>query len=162
MTIEDSPTVEKLIDQYQDLEYPDAKSGTPGKQGKKTSQSTKRMRKSTERYQVEKRQHKNKLALHRKLKARFAKDRFKQPYHRELAIRTYAQWLETLIGKNKSIHIDKEMERNIDAAYIASTNGPGGQNVNKVATKVRLTHIPTQITVDSKKRKISNSESNYC
>ena len=37
-------------------------------------------------------------------------------------------------------------ESDLEEAFIRSS-GPGGQNVNKVATKVVLRHIPTGITV---------------
>ena len=38
-------------------------------------------------------------------------------------------------------------EKDIDFVAFVRSAGPGGQNVNKVATAVRITHIPTGITV---------------
>jgi len=38
-------------------------------------------------------------------------------------------------------------ERDIEIYGFARSSGPGGQNVNKVATAVRITHLPTQLQV---------------
>lgn len=149
MTIEDSPTVAKLIDEYEGYEDEGTEGhGTPGKQGKKKGKSIGKKIKSTERFQVEKRQYNNRNDLYNKLKPMFAEGNYKQPYHRGMALRTYAQWIESLIGKNKVIDVEEEMKRNIDATSNTSS-GPGGQNVNKLATKVRLYHTPTNTTTES-------------
>jgi len=48
-----------------------------------------------------------------------------------------------MIEVTPTIAID---EREIEESFVRSS-GPGGQNVNKVATKVTLRHIPTGVTV---------------
>lgn len=56
------------------------------------------------------------------------------------------------VSKEKQTVLAKEMERlgireeDIEETFTRSS-GPGGQNVNKVATCVRLRHIPSGITV---------------
>jgi len=44
-------------------------------------------------------------------------------------------------------------ERDLEIIGFARSSGPGGQNVNKVATAVRLTHLPTGIQVVSSTHK---------
>ncbi len=54
---------------------------------------------------------------------------------------------EELLKKMKELGVH---EADIDEKFIRS-GGPGGQNVNKVATCVQLKHLPTGITVKIQK-----------
>ncbi len=49
-------------------------------------------------------------------------------------------------------------EKDLDIVVFARSSGPGGQNVNKVATAVRVTHLPTgiQITTNTYKEQLQN------
>ena len=54
-----------------------------------------------------------------------------------------------LSNKMKALHI---LEKDIDETFIHSS-GPGGQNVNKVATCVHLKHRPTGMSVKYQKER---------
>ena len=47
----------------------------------------------------------------------------------------------------------RKMKKDLDIVVFARSSGPGGQNVNKVATAVRVTHKPTGIQVVSSTHK---------
>ncbi|MBX3375554.1 MAG: peptide chain release factor 2 [Phycisphaeraceae bacterium] len=49
-------------------------------------------------------------------------------------------------------------EKDLDIVVFARSSGPGGQNVNKVATAVRITHLPTgiQVTTNTYKEMMQN------
>jgi peptide chain release factor 2 len=61
-----------------------------------------------------------------------------------------------MFDKDIDFEID-EKELNID---FTKSSGPGGQNVNKRETAVRITHIPTKLTafIDSERSQMQNRD----
>ncbi|MBU1071589.1 hypothetical protein KKG65_04265 [Patescibacteria group bacterium] len=129
------PKLQAIADacEYELLHQNDrGRGGGPKKRGKSILTTIKQ----TERYQKEFRHYHAKLKLHRQL-----------THQKNLNPTTYAQWLQENIGKT---NIDTD---NVSVERFASTHGPGGQNINKLATAIRLTHLPTQITAKYKKER---------
>lgn len=53
-------------------------------------------------------------------------------------------------------------DKDLDIMAFARSSGPGGQNVNKVATAVRITHIPTGIQIVSSTHKSQEQNRRQC
>ncbi len=78
------------------------------------------------------------------------------PFNAKSLRQTSFSMVEVVPKIEKNIEMDiPDTELKID---IAKSGGPGGQNVNKRETAVRMIHIPTGISVRSDKRKIASSK----
>jgi|SaaInlStandDraft_4_1057021.scaffolds.fasta_scaffold36243_2 hypothetical protein len=145
------PSLAKIADDYEDkLDQEAGRNKTGG--NKKPGRSTLTSHKKTDQHQQKLRHYKAKLILYKQLQLNFSNESFKHPHQRQLSILNYAQWLQENVIRGQ-IDITKEMQKNVETKRFASKQGPGGQNINKLATAIRLTHLPTQLTVKYKKER---------
>lgn len=88
-------------------------------------------------------------------------DSKKNPKNIDTLLDNYITWLqEILLSEDRKINIEKEIN-NLTIKNEKKSSGPGGQNVNKTATAIRITHKVTGIKVYNHESRDKNTNQRY-
>lgn len=140
--------MEATQDYFEALEYGRGGGSRKKKKNRKNrepdSKTSKEARNEALRNAIEERVTKSKARLSKIIKSRFSKD-FKE--NMDVAkndLLVYSKWVSNSLNG-----LVLDWNNGVEEEDVKKSSGPGGQNVNKVSSGIRLTHVISGITVGS-------------